>query len=63
MRNKTKLVPEPPEIGGMVKSCTYIDRPTRDALQEYSRHTGVPQSEVIRRAVRAYLMAQKKGII
>ena len=39
----------------MIKIGTTLDKPTLDALRAYSERTGVPQAEVIRRAVREYL--------
>jgi metal-responsive CopG/Arc/MetJ family transcriptional regulator len=39
----------------MIKIGTTLDKPTLDTLRAYSERTGVPQAEVIRRAVREYL--------
>jgi len=39
----------------MIKITTTVDKETLDLMRKYSKETGIPQAEIIRRSVREYL--------
>lgn len=56
-----KPTPDLAETREIVKISTTMDKATLEALRTYSKTSGMPIAEAIRRAVRMYLASQKKG--
>lgn len=44
---------------GNIRTVVYFEKAQREALEKLSEKTGAPLGELIRRAVAAYLKAQK----
>ena len=54
---KTRVEPKP-DIHQIIQVNFRLDAELRDRIQEYCTDTGVPQSELLRRAVVEYLDAR-----